>query len=123
MEILTPISETPTEEFKDIPIEPSEEVNESAKNIEFLALLGMKDEMFNKDVMEKISYLSSRLSLDDLQELAIRSGNDTQTSKLDRIYTYVKLSKMESDHARKFHLIHNAKNQWLMKDTPQQSVT
>ena len=120
MEILTPNIETPQEPRADIPIEPSEETNENVKNIEFLALLGMKDEMFNKEVMEKIGYLSKNISFDELQELAIRSGNDTQVSKLDRIFTYVKLSKLESEHARKFHLIHNSKNQWMDKPMPSQ---
>jgi len=119
MEILTPQIETPKETNSDIPIEPSEETSENVKNIEFLALLGMKDEMFNKETMEKIGYLTKNISLDELQELAIRSGNDTQTSKLDKIFTYVKLSKLESESARKFHLIHNAKNQWM--DKPMQS--
>ena len=62
MEILTPNIETPQEPRADIPIEPSEETNENVKNIEFLALLGMKDEMFNKEVMEKIGYLSKNIS-------------------------------------------------------------
>ena len=118
MEILTPHIE-PTEPIIQIPLEPTEESPINAKNVELLALLDMKGEMYNKEVMDKVDYLTKTLSFDELSELAIRSGNDTRTSKLDKIFTCVKLSKMESEAKRKTDLIRNAKEQWLMKEAPQ----
>ena len=93
METLTPIQEEPKESRQDIPKELSD-AGIDLKNVQFLNYLGLKDEMFNSYIMEKIQFLSdSVFDVDSLLDLDIRLGEDNGMSKLDKIYSYLKLNE------------------------------
>ena len=109
-EILTPIQEQPQQE-KEIRIQdPITEEQMNPKNVEFLAYLGLKDEMFNSRIMEKISYLSERINLEGLKILDLRFGNDGHISKLDKILMHIKLTEQEHDYKERLNLINAQKN-------------
>lgn len=64
----------------------------NVKNAEFLLHLGLKYEMYNPQVIEKVQYLADRLpDIKALQEIDIRLGDDGRMPKLDRIYCYLNL--------------------------------
>lgn len=64
------------------------------KNLEFLNHLGLKEEMFNQRVMEKVMFLSDKVAdLRELQDLDMRIGDDGSMPKIDRLYSYLKLKE------------------------------
>lgn len=109
MEILQPVEPQIESEPKVYNTKFSE-TQLNPKNVEFLAYLGFKDEMFNSQVMEKIDYLSSKLEFNDLEKLALKFGNDGHISKLDKILMFVKLSDQENDYKEKLNLISESKS-------------
>ena len=64
------------------------------KNVEFLNHLGLKDEMFNVRIMEKVDFIASKLEdIGHLQDVDMRLGDDGSMTRLDKIYSYLKLSE------------------------------
>jgi hypothetical protein len=105
MEVLTPIEQIPFERKEPTQAEPVTEAGIPLKHVEFLSELGLKDQLFNDSVMEKISFISEKTDLEGLKELALMVGNDGWTSRLDKIYTYLQLSKEKEDYKKKVELI------------------
>lgn len=112
MEILQPIVEQPKEKVEQHDPLPGEEKLPSLKHIEFLSELGLKDEMGNETIMEKIDYLTRKTDINGLKELSLRVGNDNWTSKLDKIYSYLKLSEEKNELNRKVNLIDETLNNY-----------
>lgn len=84
------------------------------RNVEFLNYLGMKDELFNEDVMTKISELVDFFGeVDALQEADINTSEKTGLTKLDKLYTYIQLLRQEDDINKKRDLINKAKQQYV----------
>ena len=107
METLTPAveqSEQPMKGYEADVIGP----NMSLKNIQFLNYLGLKDEMFNPQVMEKVAYLSDKLELSDLQQLDWKVGQGDGV-KIDRLYAYLKLDLESREIENNLNLINEAK--------------
>lgn len=70
------------------------------KNVEFLNHLGLKYEMFNEKVMEKIDFIASKVEdLRSLQDVDMRLGDDGSMPRIDKIYSYLKL-KDQADRIR-----------------------
>jgi hypothetical protein len=93
MEILTPEKVNIQEPKGDIQADQIEQAVE-LKNLEFLNYLEMNDSVMDMNVMEKIQFLSDNVfDVDSLLDLDIRLGNDNGMSKLDKIYTYLKLNQ------------------------------
>jgi hypothetical protein len=91
MEVLKPAVEQPKQPQKDP--EPGTEKTPNLKHIEILSSLGMKDQIFNDEIMEKVAFIADRIEMPDFEELSIRLGNDNwSTSKLDKIYYHIQLS-------------------------------
>ena len=108
MEVLQPSEPKADEATKEYnTIFASEKIN--PKNVEFLSFLGLKDSMFDSKIMDKISYLSDKIELNDLEKLSLKFGTDGSMSKLDKILIWVKLSDQEKDYKQKLDLISNSK--------------
>jgi len=76
------------------------------KNAQFLDKLGMKDELFNQDVMEKIDYIASRVEdVLKLEDINMRMGEDNTMPKIDKIFSYLKLLEQSEITREKQELI------------------
>lgn len=102
MEVLRPVEhvesvETPSR--TDIPKEFLD-AGINLKNVEFLNHLGLKYEMFNQKVMEKVDFIVSKTKdLMELQDIDMRLGDDGSMPRLDKIYSCLKL-KDQADRIR-----------------------
>jgi len=112
MEVLKPIEQIPFERQEPIQAQPIIDAGIPLKHVEFLSELGLKDQMFNDSVMDKIAFLAGNLELDGLKELALKVGNDGWTSRLDKIYTYVQLSGEKIKLQQKQNLIDETLKQY-----------
>lgn len=112
MEVLQPVqSEGSTDERYAIP----QDLNEAGinlKNLQFLNYLGLKDEILNTKVMEKVSFLSDNLDMDSLMNIDFKVGQDPSMPRIDRIYSYLKLDMMSRDKQKELDMINNAKSKW-----------
>jgi hypothetical protein len=116
MDTLQPRREQPAEPQRE-PI-AGQAPNENWKEIEFLNYLGMKDELSNEAVMEKIRLISEIIpDVDALMETDLKLGRPNM-SKIDKIYSYALLLKQEAEIQRKQDLISNQKKQWVQAQTP-----
>lgn len=117
MEILTPIQpaqEQPSQSSTAVPQELLD-AGINLKNVQFLAHLGLKDEMFNSGVMSKIQYLAEKLpDLADLMDIDMRLGNDGQP-KIDKIYAYLKLNEQSDKLREQADLIEQQKRQLYVR--------
>lgn len=106
MEILNPAKP----EVKPEPFEPhpTEDKTPNLKHIEFLSHLGLKDQILDEGVMDKIQFIAEKMEFSDFQDLALRLGEDSFTPKLDRIYTYVNLIEQNRELEKKKKLINDA---------------
>lgn len=107
MEILTP---APPEESREQIWTEEEGGLPPLRQVEMLAHLELKDEMFNPNVMEKVSFLSENMDVEGLEELSLRVGG-FGVEKLNNVYSYVKLSLSEAGLESKLRLIKEAKCQ------------
>jgi len=112
MEVLKPIIEQPEQKAELKELEPTIEKTPNLKHLEFLSHLGMKDKIFDDEVMEKIAYIAERVDFSEFEDIALRVGNDGFTPKLDKIYTYIQLRDKYEDLERKQELIKEALNQY-----------
>ena len=105
METLKPVEQVPFEMSEPAQAQPVTEAGMPLKHVEFLSELGLKDQLFNDKVMEKIAFLADNIDIDRLKELALTVGNDGWISKLDKIYTVVHLSRERDELVKKQSLI------------------
>lgn len=98
MEILSP--QIPEVKQETRFTEPVPESPIPLSHVEILAELGLKDKLFDSEIMDKIAFISERADLDRVKELSLKVGNDGWISKLDKIYSYLQLSE-ERDSLRK----------------------
>ena len=109
MEVLKPAEETVSK-----PNGINNEITDAGinyKNLTFLDRLGLKDELMNPNVMEKIDFLAERIDLDELNHLDLKLGYD-DTPRIDKIYSYVKLLEMEENIIKEQELIRNQRRQY-----------
>jgi hypothetical protein len=117
MNILTPQIENPSEPQKESV--PGQAPNENWKEIEFLNYLGMKEELSNEKVMEKIRLIGEVIpDVNTLMQTDLKLGRPNM-SKIDKIYSYAFLLKQEADIQNKQNLILNQKKQWEMQPPSQ----
>jgi hypothetical protein len=103
MEILQPAVEQPKQE--PVAEHSTVEATPNLNHIQMLSQLGLKDQVFNDEVMEKISYLAERITPEELENLSIKVGNDGWTSKLDKIMTIIQLRDVDKKLKEKRDLI------------------
>jgi hypothetical protein len=84
----------------------------TVKNLEILDYLGLKNSMFDQDVMEKVAYLSDKLDSNTIRQIDLKLGNDPSIPKLDKLYAYVRLIDEENRLAKEQELIRNQKRLW-----------
>lgn len=80
------------------------------KNLEIASYLGLKESVFDPDVMEKVSALSDYFeSIEDLKEIDFKLGNPADKDRLHKIYIHTLLNKEENEYRRKISLIEEQK--------------
>jgi len=98
----------PAEQVAEISQEPSRtdipkelvDAGISLKNVEILNHLGLRNEMFNRNIMDKVEFIASQVKdLMDLQDVDMRLGEDGSMSRIDKLYSYLKL-KDQADRIR-----------------------
>lgn len=96
-EILTPIEPQENTDYRvDIKGDSVDE-NLNTRNIEFLSALDLKYGIGNDEIMEKINYLTERISTEELDEIKIRVGVDLPEERLKKVYLYVQLQEQAKD--------------------------
>jgi len=76
------------------------------KNAQFLNHLGLKNELFNPEVMEKIDYIASKVEdVAKLSDIDMRMGEDNTMPKIDKIFSYLKLIEQSEIMKEKQELI------------------
>ena len=87
----------------------AEEVN--MKNLVIASYLGLKESVFDPEVMEKVSTLSEYFdTLEDLKEIDFKLGNPAEGDRLQKLLVYTMLNKEENEYRRKVDLIEQQKN-------------
>lgn len=106
MEVLQPEPEqTPVQTNSGIP-QDFLDAGIDFKNVQFLDHLGLKDQMFNPEVMDKIIFISSKVEdLDSLMDIDMRLGNDGSIPRVDKLYSYLKLVEQSDRMKEKQSLI------------------
>lgn len=112
MEVLTPITQQEVPQ-NNSPI-PQElmDAGMTVKNISILDYLGMKEQMFDYSVMNKVNEIADLLGDKDIQELDIMLGNPRSMTKIDKIYTYLKLDAQTKELRRKEQLLEQEKQRY-----------
>ena len=116
MEILTPAQPAPQESQQargELPPELADH-GFTLKNLEILDYLDMKEEMFNSRTMDKVKELSELLGENDIQEIDLKLGNPYNLSRLDKIYTYLKLDSQTRALQQKEALLEREKNKYFL---------
>ncbi len=113
--VIAPRIETPVEaEPQSLPQELVD-AGINLKNIEFLSYLGLKNDMFNPDVMSKITEMADYLGdADSLQKMDINLGNPHGVSRLDKIYMHIQLLRQEEEIQRKQELLNKEKSKYYV---------
>lgn len=107
--IIKPIEEAPeAKQRTDIP-QDLLDIGLTMENLEILDYLGMKDQMFNEEVVEKANFIAEMLGDKDIQEIDINLGNPHDMTKLDKIYSYFLLEKQTQEIREKEALINKEK--------------
>lgn len=110
-EVLTQVENVP-----EAPISTSDDVvgaGINLKNLQILNYLGLKDEMFNSSIMEKVDFLGKNCELEELMHLDWKLGQDPTMSKLDKVYSFLKLDMMSRKKKDELSMIDEAKNRML----------
>ena len=86
----------------------AEQVN--IKNLEIASYLGLKESVFDPDVMDKVSALSEYFdNIEDLKEIDFKLGNPAGQDRLHKLYVHTLLNKEENEYRRKISLIEEQK--------------
>lgn len=108
MEILKPIETVETVETQTAPSEPSIELMDNSltpETISTLKYLGLTDSLFDDVVMDKVKEIAEYLG-EDLEYVDISTGNPHNLSKLDKLYSFVRLKKQADNIRERELLIH-----------------
>lgn len=112
MEILTPIQEKPVEnKIETIPTELAD-AGLTLENLEIAEYLGLKDQMFNWEIKDKITEISQLLNGRSLMEIDVMTGNPYNLSRIDKIYTYLKLDSQARELRKKEQLLEYEMNKF-----------
>ena len=107
METLKPVEEVVPvkQESSGIP-KDSVDAGINMKNAEFLNHLGLNDELFNTNVLEKIDFMASKIEdVESLEDIDMRLGDDGLMPRIDKIYSYLKLIEQAEGMKEKQELI------------------
>ncbi len=117
MEVLTPVKPV-----QDTQVEPQGEKQElpqafldtglTMEAIESIQYLGLEHQMFDQDVIEKVKEINEYLEGADIMELDTKIGNPYGLSKLDNMYSYVKLEQQAQQIREKEELINKQKHKY-----------
>lgn len=69
--------------------------------LEALKYLGMTESIYDEEVMEKVNEIIDFTGSGDFQEIDLRLGNPYNMTKLDKIYSYIRLQKQSDELHRK----------------------
>jgi hypothetical protein len=115
MEILTPAEPTAPQESNQnngqLPPEFAD-YGFTMKNLEILNYLDMSLDMFDSKTMDKVMEISEMLKDSDIQEIDLKLGNPYNMSRIDKIYTYLKLNSQSMALREKEMLIEREKNKY-----------
>ena len=113
--IITPRIETPPEPQPQSLPQELIDAGINLKNIELLNYLGLKNDMFNPDVMSKIQEMADYLpDVEALQKMDINLGNPHGVSRLDKIYMHIQFLKQEEEIQRKQELLNKEKSKYYV---------
>lgn len=110
MEILKPITEEPRV-VETVVSQP--EVSDSpftAEQIDAIKYLGLTDSIFDETVMGKIREITEYYKTGDLEPIDLKLGNPHGMDRLDKIYSYMRLSRQADDIRSREALIEQAKS-------------
>ncbi len=118
MEVLRPAQPEPvvdTPQRTDVPKDLID-AGITLKNVEILNHLGLRNEMFNRNVMEKVDFIASKVEdIRMLQDVDMRIGDDGSMPKIDRIYSYLKLKDQADRIREEGRLITERMNQYVKR--------
>lgn len=80
--------------------------------LENLNYLGMMDRMFDAEVIDKVQTITDYLDGRDIFEFDTQIGNPYMLSKIDNMYSYIKLEQQEHDLMNKEQLIRQQKEKY-----------
>ena len=84
------------------------------RSVEFIDYLGLGEDRFDTDVMEKVNTLVEHYpDLDSLMTADVNMGDKFGMTKLDKIYSFVLLTRQEEKLSEKQELIRKAKQQYV----------
>lgn len=114
MEVLTPLQSEPEirQENQDVP-QDLLDAGITIRNVEILDYLGLKESMFDPRVMNKVEEISQLLGERDLMDLDVMLGNDRGMTKIDKIYTYLKLDAQTRELRRREEMLEQEKNRFI----------
>ncbi len=100
--IVAPRNQEPVRTESSEPQDMSPETLDSGlnlENLEILSYLGMKEEMFNEEALEKVESIKDYLALveKDIIDIDLELGNPGNMTRLDKIYSYVLLEKQSEE--------------------------
>jgi c-di-GMP-related signal transduction protein len=112
MEILKPVEQLVRE--IQTQSEPTDETISSVnpKTIEMLKYLGLETSLYDNDVMDKINEIVEFLGDQDVMEFDLKLGNPYGISRLDKIYSYIRLAKQSEEIRRKDSLLRQEMNKY-----------
>ena len=87
------------------------------EQIDAIKYLGLTDNIFNDDIMGKIKEITEYYKTGDLEPIDLKLGNPHGMSRLDKIYSYMKLSKQADDIRSREALIEQAKSNFQINAT------
>jgi len=104
--IVEPKGQEPIEQKSSSPENISPETLDAGiklENLETLNYLGLKDEMFNEDVIGKVETINEYLKSNekDIVDLDLELGNPGNMTRLDKLYSYAMLEKQSQDILQK----------------------
>jgi len=82
------------------------------ESIEALKYLGMTDSLYDEDVMDKVSEIIEFTGSGDLQDIDIKLGNPHGLSRLDKIYSYIRLMKQSVALQQKEAMLHQEREKY-----------
>lgn len=115
MEILRPVqpqssnSQTESKEPGPIPGDLQFTQNE----IDAIKYLGVTDGIFDDETMSKVKEIVDYFKTGDIEAIDLKLGNPYGMSRLDKVYSYMRLSKQADDIRNRELVIEQAKSKFL----------
>ncbi|MFA6712137.1 MAG: hypothetical protein WCS33_05470 [Candidatus Caldatribacteriota bacterium] len=80
--------------------------------IDALKYLGLTESIYDEEVMDKVNEIIDFTGSGDFQELDLRLGNPHNMTKLDKIYSYIRLMKQSVDLQQREAMLQQERNKY-----------